>query len=242
MFCTKCGNKLEDGAVFCDECGAKIERKQQPAVAQNQNYQTQQSQSSPAGEALNNAFNTTKQTIDKLGLDGTQKLLCIFSAVSALFALITCNVVYNWVTLICAVFMCYLCVKKEPYNTKLMALPITVYFAKELLYYVFHTIPTLKYQQTFAIVLGILMFLLDIAVVVFYWLVVTNKTEYKRIFLWVILITLAINIFGILLNFVLGYVFRFLTVLYYLSMGLFMASYIVMIFKAENDCLIERYK
>lgn len=242
MFCTKCGNKLEDGAVFCDECGAKIERKQQQTTTENQYYQSQQNQSSPAGEALNNAFNTTKQTIDKLGLDGTQKMLCIFSAVSALFALITCNIVYNWVTFISAAFMCYLCVKKEPYNTKLMALPITLFFAKELLYYIFNTMSNLKYQQTFAVVLGIIVFLLDIAVVVFYWLIVTNKTEYKRIFLWVILVTLAINIFGILLNFILGYAFRFLTVLYYLSMGLFMASYIVMIFKAENGCLIGRYK
>ena len=25
MFCTKCGNKIDDGAAFCCKCGAKLE-------------------------------------------------------------------------------------------------------------------------------------------------------------------------------------------------------------------------
>lgn len=26
MYCRKCGNKLEDDALFCPECGTKVDR------------------------------------------------------------------------------------------------------------------------------------------------------------------------------------------------------------------------
>lgn len=32
MFCRKCGNKLNDNAVFCDQCGVKIEKDNEECV------------------------------------------------------------------------------------------------------------------------------------------------------------------------------------------------------------------
>ena len=32
MFCRKCGNKLNDNAIFCDKCGVKIEKDNEESV------------------------------------------------------------------------------------------------------------------------------------------------------------------------------------------------------------------
>ena len=40
MFCSKCGNKLEDGALFCSQCGNKI-MKNDNSVASNSSNQGQ---------------------------------------------------------------------------------------------------------------------------------------------------------------------------------------------------------
>ena len=32
MFCRKCGNKLNDNAIFCDQCGVKIEKDNEESV------------------------------------------------------------------------------------------------------------------------------------------------------------------------------------------------------------------
>lgn len=237
MFCEKCGAELENDALFCDSCGAKVNRDIH-SVESSENAEPVVDHPSAAMESINNAYQATKQTIDHLELNSSQKTLCIMSAVSALFALITFNRVFNWVTLLSAAFLCYLCIKKERYDTKLMAIPFTVYFAKELISWLFRTLPYLRYQPALTGIISVVMFLLDVGAVVLYWLIVLKKTEKKKECLWIIVAALSINIVGILANFVLGYVFRFLTILYYLSMGLLMGVYLIMILKAEKNTLV----
>ena len=38
MYCSNCGKKLDDDAMFCDECGTKIKR-QKPSNVQTPNVQ-----------------------------------------------------------------------------------------------------------------------------------------------------------------------------------------------------------
>lgn len=35
MYCTKCGNKLEENNLFCTKCGAKINRNQNNNINEN---------------------------------------------------------------------------------------------------------------------------------------------------------------------------------------------------------------
>lgn len=229
MFCVKCGSKLDDDALFCDECGARVRETTQPAAGFNQPEQ-RTGEPSPAMASINNIYNGAKAYVNKSGLDGWQIACCILSAFSVIFSLITYNYIYNWITAICSTFLVFLCVKKEKPNTVLFALPFTVYFGKELIFWLIRKAP---YLSGFNMLLGLTFFIIDIAAVVCYWLLVTNKIAQKKITVWIILGTLGINTIGILFNFLGGYLGYFRNILYYLSMLFFLAVYIIAILREE---------
>ena len=226
MFCEKCGNQLDSDAMFCDACGAKVESKVEP-----NNSPIQQSKvPSPAMNSINNMYNGAKTYINNSGLDGWQITCCILSALSVVFSLITYNFIYNWITTLCAGFMLFLCIKKEEYSTVLSALPFTVYFGKELIFWLIRKAP---YLAGFNMFLGVLFFIIDTVALICYWLLATDKLSQKKPAIWMVLGMLGLNIIGILYNLFGGSLYYFKNYIYYLSIGTFLMVYLLMIIKKE---------
>ena len=226
MFCGKCGHQLDNDAMFCDACGARVNSEVEPINVQN----LATTATSPAMESINSFYSKTKSYINNSGLDGLQIASCILAGLSAIFSLITYNYIYNWITALCAGFLLFLCIKKEQYNTILFAIPYTVYFGKELIYWLAQKAPYLygKYM-----LLGLLFFGLDAASVVLYWLLVTDKISQKKIAIWVVLITLGLNTIGIIYNLFSGILYNPKHYIYYLGLCAFFAIYMIMIVKKE---------
>lgn len=47
MYCTKCGNKIEDGALFCSVCGSKMEPDSSDIFYQKSRYDEPREEQSP---------------------------------------------------------------------------------------------------------------------------------------------------------------------------------------------------
>lgn len=83
MFCSKCGNQLNDNAFFCDKCGAQIKTN---TVLNLKSQSTQPEQ-----------FRKKGQKTERQQFEGTGKISVILLAIASLLSLIASIVIYIFV-------------------------------------------------------------------------------------------------------------------------------------------------
>ena len=212
MFCPSCGSKVPEGTKFCEKCGMPIKE-----AFENQNSQPQQQ---TVYEKVQSSETTQKikDEIEKLGLTKFQKAVAIVSASTALAFLICITGTFvSWVTALSALFLTFLCVKKNNYDTIPMAIAFSVFAFRFLIVDLF--------MHANLTVLSVLIHLIVYGCAVVYWLSITGVFKKKELGFSIFLLGNAISAIYAFIHMFMAMSDSFRSVLFYLGWLGFIAVY-----------------
>ena len=128
-----------------------------------------------AMESLSGMYNAASTSIKNMGLSTMQKASVICAGVASLGFLCGISMQWSWISLIAGLFLVFLLIKKEPFDSKLTATAITVFEGRFILLSLRNAL-FYHYAMNFQ---DILLILVAIFVVVSAWLL-SNSTENNK--------------------------------------------------------------
>lgn len=174
MYCVKCGREISNDVKFCKYCGAKT-RINESAT----NISVEGGDDADVSSKLKNSFIEIDNNLRGMNYDVSQIMSIVFAFMSLICYLVAFVFRANWILFFACLYFGYLCLKKEQYNSILMAISISVFAGKEMLTN-FILIVSKGYYNNADLVRMSIEIPLEIALIALYWLIVMDKVESQK--------------------------------------------------------------
>lgn len=176
MYCGKCGKEINNTATFCKYCGAKTQISNINTRSTVNNSAYSEDSEEDFVTRIQNSFKQIGKDIKEMNYKVPQVVMSIMVLVSAIVFMCTFLFHANWILFLACLFTGYLFLRKEEYNTKPMAISLTIILGKESITNIVILSSNMSVGDADAIRI-LIEFLLIIAILIFYWLIASGIYE-----------------------------------------------------------------